>query len=64
VSNRDPSVGSSCLAERRMLEVLAKGTPSTEFLRFGDSVEIDMCGPDGGSLFGAIRQEVRLHAPA
>lgn len=63
VSNRDPGVGSSCLAERRMLEVLANGAPSTEFLRFGDTVEIDMCDPDGRSLFGAIRQQVRRYVP-
>jgi fumarylacetoacetate (FAA) hydrolase len=63
VSNRDPGVGSSCLAERRMLEVLADGTPHTEFLRFGDTVEIDMCDPDGRSLFGAIRQQVRRYVP-
>lgn len=58
VSNRDPSVGSSCLAERRMLEVLEKGQPSTPFLQFGDRLEIDMLDPEGRSLFGAIRQKV------
>ena len=62
VSNRDPAVSSSCLAERRMLEVIATGKPSTDFLRFGDSVEIEMYRPDGGSVFGAIHQTVRQYA--
>lgn len=58
VSNRDLGAGSSCLAERRMLEILQSGKPSTEFLRFGDLVEIDMADPQGASIFGAISQNV------
>jgi fumarylacetoacetate (FAA) hydrolase len=58
VSNRDLSVGSSCLAERRMLEVINSGKASTEFLRFGDEVEIDMTDPAGQTVFGSIRQKV------
>ena len=58
VSNRDPAVGSSCLAERRMLEIIAQGKPSTEFLKFGDSVRIEMKEPGGRSIFGAIEQRV------
>ncbi len=58
VSNYDRSQGSCCLAEVRMLEVLAKGTPSTPFLRFGDRVRIEMQDAGGRSVFGAIDQRV------
>lgn len=58
VSNRDPSVGSSCLAERRTLEIIASGKPTTDYLRFGDTVQIDVSDPEGSSVFGAIRQKV------
>ncbi len=58
VSNADRSAGSSCLAEVRMLETLDAGTPTTPFLRFGDRVRIEMLDADGGSIFGAIEQEV------
>lgn len=59
VSNRDRSRGSSCLAEVRSLETIATGKPQTSFLKFGDTVHIDMCGRDGASIFGAIEQQVR-----
>jgi len=58
VSNRDLSVGSSCLAERRMLETIENGKPTTDYLRFGDLVEIDVMDPEGHTVFGAIRQKV------
>lgn len=62
VANRDPSRGSSCLAERRMLEILAHGEPRTPFLRFGDQVRIEMLDALGRSIFGAIEQQV-VHYP-
>ena len=58
VSNRDRSKGSACLAERRMLEQIEAGAPTTPFLQFGDQVRIEMRDPAGGSLFGAIEQRV------
>ena len=58
VSNYDRSRGSSCLAEKRTLELLAGGTPQTPFLRFGDRVRIEMFDAAGSSLFGAIDQRV------
>jgi len=58
VSNRDRSLGSSCLAERRMLETLEQGRPMTPFLSFGDRVRIEMLDADGRSIFGAIDQRV------
>lgn len=59
VSNYDRSRGSSCLAEKRMLETIEEGQPSTEFLRFGDRVRIEMTDAEGQSLFGAIDQQVQ-----
>jgi fumarylacetoacetate (FAA) hydrolase len=58
VSNKDRSVGSSCLAEKRSLEQIADGQPRTPFLRFGDCVRIEMLDASGQSLFGAIDQKV------
>lgn len=58
VSNYDRSKGSACIAERRMLETLAEGTPQTPFLKFGDRVRIEMLTPAGASIFGAIEQLV------
>lgn len=58
VSNYDRSRGSTCLAERRMLETLARGKPVTPFLSFGDRVRIEMFDPAGRSIFGAIDQRV------
>ena len=58
VSNRDRSVGVSCLAERRVIETIEEGSPRTPFLRFGDRVRIEMLDADGRSIFGAIDQPV------
>jgi fumarylacetoacetate (FAA) hydrolase len=58
VSNYDRSRGSSCLAERRMLEQIEHGRATTPFLRFGDRVRIEMFDRDGQSIFGAIDQKV------
>jgi fumarylacetoacetate (FAA) hydrolase len=58
VSNRDRTVGSSCLAEVRMLETIDTGKPKTGFLRFGDTVKIDMTDAAGASIFGTIEQQV------
>jgi fumarylacetoacetate (FAA) hydrolase len=59
VSNRNPNeVGSCCIAERRMIETIEKGTAETPFLRFGDRVRIEMLDAAGGSVFDAIDQKV------
>ncbi len=58
VSNVDRSQGSSCLAEKRMLEVLENGSASTPFLRFGDRIRIEMFNERNESIFGAIVQTV------
>jgi fumarylacetoacetate (FAA) hydrolase len=51
-------VGYCCLAELRMYETIEQGAPTTPYLRFGDTVRIEMTGADGASIFGAIDQEV------
>ena len=51
-------VGYCCLAELRMYETIEGGAPATPFLRFGDTVRIEMLDADGASIFGAIDQEV------
>ncbi|SFX60044.1 fumarylacetoacetate hydrolase family protein [Marinospirillum alkaliphilum] len=63
VSNRDSSVGSACLAEKRMLEILTTGQASTAFLRFGDRVRIEMLDTEGRSIFGALDQLVEAWQP-
>jgi fumarylacetoacetate (FAA) hydrolase len=51
-------VGYCCLAEVRMYETIEHGAPKTPFLKFGDSVRIEMCDETGASIFGAIDQKV------
>src|SRR5262249_4506613 len=62
VSNRDRTVGSSCIAERRAIETIETGGPRTPFLRFGDRVRIEMQDGEGQSIFGAIDQLVERYA--
>ena len=58
VSNLDRSNGSCCLAEVRMLEIIAHGSASTDFMQFGDRIQIDMHDHSGQSIFGEINQQV------
>ncbi|TXC67368.1 fumarylacetoacetate hydrolase family protein [Piscinibacter aquaticus] len=58
VSNKDWSRGYSCIAEKRAIETIESGEPKTEFMRYGDTIRIEMKGADGQSLFGAIEQKV------
>jgi fumarylacetoacetate (FAA) hydrolase len=58
VSNKDWSRGFSCIAEKRAIETIESGAPKTDFMRFGDTVRIEMKGADGMSVFGAIEQRV------
>ncbi len=59
ISNGGDDVGSSCIAERRMLEIIESGKPKTPFMKFGDSIRIEMKDKDGASIFGAIDQTVK-----
>lgn len=72
VSNRDADGGPgrpvaeggrgyACIAEQRMVETVRQGAPKTPFLRFGDTVRIEMKDAAGHSIFGAIEQDILPH---
>jgi fumarylacetoacetate (FAA) hydrolase len=63
VSNKDPAKGYSCIAEKRALEMIADGKPSTPFMKHGDTVRIEMLDAGGASVFGAIDQRVVVVPP-
>ena len=58
VSNTDRSHGASCIAEKRMLEILEHGKAEHPFMQFGDRVRIEMLNDEGHNLFGSIHQTV------
>jgi fumarylacetoacetate (FAA) hydrolase len=58
----DGGIGYSCLAEARMAETLRGGAAKSQFLRFGDTVRIEMKNKCGHSIFGAIEQTVEPYA--
>lgn len=59
VSNENPEMGSSCLAEKRMIEQIATGAASTSFMKVGDRIQIEMKDRNGNSIFGLIDQTVK-----
>lgn len=66
VSNRATGVkgkqewtkGYSCIAEKRAIETIQDGKPATDYMKFGDTIRIEMKGRDGQSVFGAIDQKI------
>jgi fumarylacetoacetate (FAA) hydrolase len=58
VSNKDARRGYTCIAEKRALEMIGGGEPTTPFMRFGDNIRLDMRDAAGKSIFGAIDQKV------
>jgi fumarylacetoacetate (FAA) hydrolase len=58
IANQDTSKGASCFAEKRTVETLRDGKPSTPFMKFGDVVRIEMVNSDGHLIFGAIEQRI------
>jgi fumarylacetoacetate (FAA) hydrolase len=58
VANEDTNLGASCFAERRTVETLETGKPTTPFMSFGDTVRIEMKSRDGHDIFGAIEQRI------
>ena len=69
VSNRDADggpgrpvaeggLGYSCIAEVRMVEKIARGEMTTPFLKYGDTVRIDVHDDREHTIFGAIEQTV------
>ncbi|HEV2322190.1 MAG TPA: 2-keto-4-pentenoate hydratase, partial [Gammaproteobacteria bacterium] len=61
IANHDESKGSSCLAEKRVLEIIKSGKAVTPFMKFGDRVRIEMFDAAGQSIFGAIEQTVERY---
>lgn len=61
IANEDTSKGASCLAEQRTVETLRDGAPSTPFLKFGDTLRIEITDKQGVSIFGAIEQVIAPH---
>ncbi len=64
VSNKDTSVGSSCIVEQQTLEKLSTGEVKTPFMKFGERVRIEMLDKEGKSIFGAISQKLVQYAYA
>ncbi len=60
VSNEDASRGSSCLAEKRMIEQINEGKIKTPFMKAGDTVKIWMNDLSGKNIFGTIFQTVKM----
>jgi fumarylacetoacetate (FAA) hydrolase len=66
VSNRATEVngkkewtkGYSCIAEKRAIETIQDGKPGTDYMKFGDTIRIEMKSRDGQSVFGAIDQKI------
>jgi fumarylacetoacetate (FAA) hydrolase len=56
--------GYSCIAEKRAIETILDGQPSTAYMKFGDTIRIEMKGRDGQSVFGAIDQVIAPLRPA
>jgi len=54
----DGGDGYSCIAEIRMIEKIQDGAFKTPFMRFGDTVAIDMKDKKGKSIFGRIENKV------
>lgn len=63
VSNTERDVGSACIAERRVIEIIDKGEARTGFMRFGDTVRMAARDAQGQAPFGAVAQRV-VGAPA
>ena len=57
----DGGVGYSCIAEIRMIEKIQTGEFKTPFMRFGDTVGIEMNDKDGTSIFGRIENVVEKY---
>lgn len=59
VSNRNfREIGSSCIAERRGIEIVDEGKARTPYMRFGERVAMECRLPSGAPLFGRIDQRV------
>lgn len=60
VSNVDESRGSSCLAEKRMLEQIKEGKMTTPFMKPGDTIKFWVENEQKENVFGTISQKIVL----
>ncbi|MCS6763657.1 MAG: fumarylacetoacetate hydrolase family protein [Candidatus Protistobacter heckmanni] len=61
ISNKDRAKGYACIAEQRAQEMIDAGAAQTGFMKFGDTVRIEI--KDGGaSVFGSIDQKLAQKA--
>lgn len=59
VSNAEYATrGSACISERRAIEMIADGKPTTSFMHFGDTIRMEAVTSTGTKPFGAIDQQV------
>ena len=58
VSNHDVATGYACIMEKRLVEQVELGAAKEDFLRFGDSIEIDMFDHHGATIFGSIKNRL------
>jgi fumarylacetoacetate (FAA) hydrolase len=59
VSNHDVATGYACIMEKRLVEQVELGAAKTDFLKFGESISIDMFDHHGNTIFGSIEQTMR-----
>lgn len=64
ISNKDRSRGHVCIVEKRMLEKIEQGESKTPFMKFGDTIKIEMLDEHGKTIFGAIEQKVAQYTYA
>ncbi|NTS78803.1 fumarylacetoacetate hydrolase family protein [Catenovulum sp. SM1970] len=64
ISNYDRSLGSCCIAEKRMLETINEGEAKTAFMQFGDNIKISMKDKSGADIFGVIDQTLTQYQVA
>lgn len=67
VSNRATrrhTPGYASIAAQRWQEIIDSGEAVTQFMRFGDTVRIEMLDENGKSLFGAIEQTLKQSGSA
>lgn len=57
-SIEEGGVGYSCIAEVRMIETIRDGKPTTSFMKFGDTIQMEMLDNEGNNIFGTIDQKV------
>jgi fumarylacetoacetate (FAA) hydrolase len=57
----DGGVGYSCIAEQRTVETILTGQAKTPFMRFGDTIRVEMKDRAGKSIFGAIEQSTEKY---